>query len=322
MRCTFWPSDTKKRRATDRGSDPAWTASHPGFQRWRRSGISRASGNRPPRGNRGYSLRPPPGRLAKNIEETKLTQRLAGKTAFVTAAGQGIGRACALAFAAEGAQVWATDVDEKLLEGYAGVPNVSTRRLDALDDAAISARAKEVGTIQVLLNCTGFVHHGTALDASDEEWDLAFRLNVRAQWKMAQAFLPAMLENHARTGASGSIINIASIASSIRGLPMRFVYGASKAAVIGMTKAIAADFVTRGIRCNALCPGTVDTPSLAERINAFADPVQARKDFIARQPMGRLATAQEIAPLAVFLASDESAFCTGNAYACDGGMTI
>ncbi|WP_010104267.1 SDR family oxidoreductase [Verminephrobacter aporrectodeae] len=251
-----------------------------------------------------------------------MTQRLAGKTAFVTAAGQGIGRACALAFAAEGAQVWATDVDEKLLEGYAGVPNVSTRRLDALDDAAISARAKEVGTIQVLLNCTGFVHHGTALDASDEEWDLAFRLNVRAQWKMAQAFLPAMLENHARTGASGSIINIASIASSIRGLPMRFVYGASKAAVIGMTKAIAADFVTRGIRCNALCPGTVDTPSLAERINAFADPVQARKDFIARQPMGRLATAQEIAPLAVFLASDESAFCTGNAYACDGGMTI
>ncbi|MCW8173889.1 SDR family oxidoreductase [Verminephrobacter aporrectodeae] len=251
-----------------------------------------------------------------------MTQRLAGKTAFVTAAGQGIGRACALAFAAEGAQVWATDVDEKLLEGYAGVPNVSTRRLDALDDAAISARAKEVGTIQVLLNCTGFVHHGTALDASDEEWDLAFRLNVRAQWKMAQAFLPAMLENHARTGASGSIINVASIASSIRGLPMRFVYGASKAAVIGMTKAIAADFVTRGIRCNALCPGTVDTPSLAERINAFADPVQARKDFIARQPMGRLATAQEIAPLAVFLASDESAFCTGNAYACDGGMTI
>ncbi|MCW5257027.1 SDR family oxidoreductase [Verminephrobacter aporrectodeae subsp. tuberculatae] len=251
-----------------------------------------------------------------------MTQRLAGKTAFVTAAGQGIGRACALAFAAEGAQVWATDVDEKLLEGYAGVPNVSTRRLDALDDAAISARAKEVGTIQVLLNCTGFVHHGTALDASDEEWDLAFRLNVRAQWKMAQAFLPAMLENHARTGASGSIINIASIASSIRGLPLRFVYGASKAAVIGMTKAIAADFVTRGIRCNALCPGTVDTPSLAERINAFADPVQARKDFIARQPMGRLATAQEIAPLAVFLASDESAFCTGNAYACDGGMTI
>ncbi|MCW5321762.1 SDR family oxidoreductase [Verminephrobacter aporrectodeae subsp. tuberculatae] len=251
-----------------------------------------------------------------------MTQRLAGKTAFVTAAGQGIGRACALAFAAEGAQVWATDVDEKLLEGYAGVPNVSTRRLDALDDAAISARAKEVGTIQVLLNCTGFVHHGTALDASDEEWDLAFRLNVRAQWKMAQAFLPAMLENHARTGVSGSIINVASIASSIRGLPMRFVYGASKAAVIGMTKAIAADFVTRGIRCNALCPGTVDTPSLAERINAFADPVQARKDFIARQPMGRLATAQEIAPLAVFLASDESAFCTGNAYACDGGMTI
>jgi 2-keto-3-deoxy-L-fuconate dehydrogenase len=248
--------------------------------------------------------------------------RLAGKTAFVTAAGQGIGKACALAFAAEGAKVWATDINEKLLEGYKGVANITARKLDALDDKAITALAQEVGTIQVLFNCTGFVHHGTALDATDDEWNFAFNLNVRAQWKMARAFLPGMLDNHAKTGALASIINIASIASSIRGLPNRFVYGASKAAVIGMTKAIAADFVTKGIRCNAVCPGTVDTPSLADRINAFADPVQARKDFIARQPMGRLATADEIAPLVVYLASDESAFCTGNAYSCDGGMTI
>ncbi|HEX4326240.1 MAG TPA: SDR family oxidoreductase [Burkholderiales bacterium] len=250
------------------------------------------------------------------------TGRLAGKTAFVTAAGQGIGRACALAFAAEGAKVWATDINEKLLESYAGVANVTVRKLNALDDKAIDAIAKEVGTIQALFNCTGFVHHGTALDCTDDEWNFAFNLNVRAQWKMARAFLPGMLENHAKTGALASIINIASIASSIRGLPNRFVYGASKAAVIGMTKAIAADFVTKGIRCNAVCPGTVDTPSLADRINAFDDAVQARRDFIARQPMGRLATADEIAPLVVYLASDESAFCTGNAYSCDGGMTI
>ena len=248
--------------------------------------------------------------------------RLAGKTAFVTAAGQGIGKACALAFAAEGAKVWATDINEKLLEGYTGVANITARKLDALDDKAITTLAQEVGTIQVLFNCTGFVHHGTALDATDDEWNFAFNLNVRAQWKIARAFLPGMLENHAKTGALASIINIASIASSIRGLPNRFVYGASKAAVIGMTKAIAADFVKQGIRCNAVCPGTVDTPSLADRINAFDDPVQARKDFIARQPMGRLATADEIAPLVVYLASDESAFCTGNAYSCDGGMTI
>jgi 2-keto-3-deoxy-L-fuconate dehydrogenase len=262
------------------------------------------------------------GTLQKNNEETQLAGRLAGKTAFVTAAGQGIGKACALAFAAEGAKVWATDINEKLLESYAGVANVTTRKLDALNDGAITALAGEVGTIQVLFNCTGFVHHGTALDCTDEQWDLAFNLNVRAQWKMARAFLPGMLEAHAKNGTLGSIINIASIASSIRGLPFRFVYGASKAAVIGMTKAIAADFVKQGIRCNAVCPGTVDTPSLADRINAFDDPVQARKDFVARQPMGRLATAEEIAPLVVYLASDESAFCTGNAYSCDGGMTI
>ena len=251
-----------------------------------------------------------------------MSGRLAGKTAFVTAAGQGIGKAVVLAFVKEGAHVWATDVNDKLLEGYQGVANVTARKLDALDDKAIAAMAKEVGTIQILFNCAGFVHHGSALDCTDEQWNFAFNLNVRSQWKTAQAFLPAMLANFAKTGTPASIINIASIASSIRGLPNRFVYGASKAAVIGLTKSIAADYVKQGIRCNAVCPGTVDTPSLHDRINAFADPVQARKDFINRQPMGRLATADEIAPLVVYLASDESVFCTGNAYSCDGGRTI
>ena len=251
-----------------------------------------------------------------------MSNRLAGKTAFITAAGQGIGKATALAFAREGATVWATDVNDKLLETYQGVANVTTRKLDALDDKANTAIAKEIGAVQILFNCAGFVHHGTALDCTDEQWDFAFNLNVRAQWKTAQAFLPAMLANFENTGATASIINIASIASSIKGLPFRMVYGASKAAVIGLTKSIAADFVKQGIRCNAVCPGTVDTPSLGDRINAFADPVQARKDFINRQPMGRLATADEIAPLVVYLASDESVFCTGNAYSCDGGMTI
>ena len=254
--------------------------------------------------------------------EIALAGRLQGKTAFVTAAGQGIGRACALAFAAEGAKVWATDVNDALLAAYAGVPGITTMKLDALDDRAIEAAAANVGAVQVLFNCAGFVHHGTLLDCTDEQWDLAFNLNVRAMWKTSRAFLPGMLDNFAKNATPGSIINIASIASSIKGLPNRFVYGASKAAVIGLTKSIAADFVRQGIRCNCVCPGTVDTPSLHERINAFADPVQARKDFIARQPMGRLASADEIAPLVVYLAADESVFCTGNAYSCDGGMTI
>ena len=248
--------------------------------------------------------------------------RLTGKTAFVTAAGQGIGRACALAFAAEGAHVWATDINEKLLASYAGVANVTARRLDAIDDAAITAVTVEAGLVNVLLNCSGFVHHGTLMDATDEQWDFAMNLNLRAHWKMIRAVLPGMLANFEKTGQWSSIINVASIASSIRGIPNRFVYGTSKAAVIGLTKSVAMDYVKRGIRCNAICPGTVDTPSLGDRINAFADPVQARLDFIARQPMGRLATADEIAPLVVYLAADESAFCTGNAYSCDGGMTI
>ena len=243
--------------------------------------------------------------------------RLKGKTALVTAAGQGIGHASALALAAEGAQVWASDVNLKLLESYAGVANIKTLQLDVLDKAAIHAAVQSLPPLNVLFNCAGFVHNGTILQATDEEWDFAFNLNVRAQYWMIQAVLPAMLSN-----GGGSIINMASVCGSLKGLPSRFIYGTSKAAVVGLTKSVAADFVGQGIRCNAIAPGTVDTPSLGERINAYEDPVQARKNFIARQPMGRLAQAHEMAPLVVFLASDESAFVTGQLYANDGGMTI
>jgi 2-keto-3-deoxy-L-fuconate dehydrogenase len=243
--------------------------------------------------------------------------RLQGKTALVTAAGQGIGKASVLAMAAEGAQVIATDLNPKLLAAYEGVANVRTAVLDVLDKSAIQSLVATLPPLQVLFNCAGFVHNGSIQQASDEEWDFAFNLNVRAQYWMIQAVLPGML-----AGGGGSIINMASVCSSVRGLPNRFIYGASKAAVIGLTKSVAADYVTKGIRCNAICPGTVETPSLHDRINAEADPVQARKNFIARQPMGRLAQAHEIAPIIVFLASDEAIFATGNAYMVDGGMTI
>ena len=242
--------------------------------------------------------------------------RLTGKTALVTAAGQGIGKASALALAAEGATVWATDVNEKLLASYAGVPNIHTAVLDVMDKSAIQKRIGAMPAMDVLFNCAGFVHAGTALDATDEQWDFAFDLNVRSQFWTIQAALPHMLARQ-----KGSIINMASVVS-IKGLPNRFVYGASKAAVIGWTKSVAADFVMQGVRCNAICPGTVDTPSLTDRINVYEDPVEARTNFIARQPMGRLAQAHEIAPLIVFLASDESAFVTGQSYGIDGGMTI
>ncbi|RZL85714.1 MAG: SDR family oxidoreductase [Variovorax sp.] len=243
--------------------------------------------------------------------------RLQGKTALVTAAGQGIGHASALALAAEGAQVWATDVNEKLLERYAGVANVKTARLDVLDKGAIQALVKQLPTLDVLFNCAGVVHNGTLLDASDADLEFAFHLNVRAQFWTIQAVLPGML-----AAGRGSIINMASVCSSMKGLPNRFVYGTTKAAVLGLTKSVAADYVTKGIRCNAVCPGTVDTPSLGDRINANADPDEARKAFIARQPMGRLARAEEIAPVVVFLASDESVFATGQAFTVDGGITI
>jgi 2-keto-3-deoxy-L-fuconate dehydrogenase len=243
--------------------------------------------------------------------------RLQGKTALVTAAGQGIGRASVLALAAEGATVWATDVNAKLLDAYDGVERVRAVQLDVLDKAAIQKVAGAMPSIDILFNCAGFVHSGTILQATDEEWAFALNINVRAQFWAIQAVMPRMLE-----AGRGSIINMASVCSSIKGLPNRFIYGTTKAAVIGLTKSVAADYVAEGIRCNAICPGTVDTPSLQDRINAQADPVAARKAFIARQPMGRLATAEEIAPLVVYLASDESVFVTGQAYAVDGGITL
>jgi 2-dehydro-3-deoxy-L-fuconate 4-dehydrogenase len=243
--------------------------------------------------------------------------RLAGKTALITAAGQGMGRGAAAAFAREGARVWATDINPKTLGEIEGGDGIRTRVLDVTDEAAIARTAKEVGDIDVLFNCAGIVHGGTILDCTPQDWELAFKVNVKSMYLVTRAFLPGMLKK-----GRGSIINMASVASSIRGLPNRFVYGATKAAVIGLTKSIAADYVAKGIRCNAICPGTVDTPSLQGRINAQPDPVQARKDFVARQPMGRLGTVEDITGILVFLASDESLFATGNAYSIDGGMTI
>ncbi|MGV3493963.1 MAG: SDR family oxidoreductase [Ramlibacter sp.] len=247
--------------------------------------------------------------------------RLKNKHVLVTAAGQGIGRASALAMAAQGAQVWATDLNPKLLDSYEGVEGVRCVQLDVLDKAAIGRVVAGMPAIDVLFNCAGFVHSGTVLQASDAEWSFAMDLNVRAQFWAIQAALPRMLANDGGQGR-GSIINMASVCSSIKGLPNRFIYGTTKAAVIGLTKSVAADYVAQGIRCNAICPGTVDTPSLQDRINANDDPVAARQAFIARQPMGRLAKPEEIAPLVVYLASDESVFVTGQAYAADGGITI
>jgi len=243
--------------------------------------------------------------------------RLAGKTAFITAAGQGIGRGAALAFAREGAQVWATDINAKTLADLEGKDGIRTRVLDVLDEAAISKLAGEVGQVDILFNCAGFVHHGTILDCTTKDWEFSFNLNVKSMYFVTRALLPGMLKK-----GGGSIINMSSIASSVKGLPNRFVYGATKAAVIGLTKSIAADYVKQGIRCNCIGPGTVDTPSLGDRINAFADPVQAKKDFIARQPMGRLGSVEDITGILVFLASDEAKFATGNMYSIDGGMTI
>jgi len=248
---------------------------------------------------------------------SKANRRLEGKKALVTAAGQGIGRASALALAAEGAQVWATDINATLLASYQGIENIKTLPLDVLDKAAIGRLVDGLPEIDVLFNCAGFVHAGTVLEATDEQWEFAFNLNARAQFWMIQAVLPKMI-----AGGGGSIINMSSVCSSIKGLPSRFIYGSSKAAVIGLTKSVAVDFVGQGIRCNAICPGTVDTPSLQGRIDAFADPLEARRNFVARQPMGRLAQAHEIAPLVVFLSSDESAFVTGQAYNIDGGITV
>ena len=254
-----------------------------------------------------------------------MTQRLAGKTALVTAAGQGIGRATALAFAREGARVFATDINPESLAELGKVPGVTARRLDATDAAAITALAGELGAVQILFNAAGFVHAGTILDCDEAAWDFSFNLNVRSMYRLSRALLPAMLDHHAKGLGGASIINVASGASSIRGIPNRFVYGTTKAAVIGMTKALAADFIRRGIRCNAICPGTVESPSLRERIAAQASAsgqtlAQVEAAFIARQPMGRLGTPEEIAHLAVYLGSDESAFTTGTAMLVDGGF--
>jgi 2-keto-3-deoxy-L-fuconate dehydrogenase len=244
--------------------------------------------------------------------------RLQGKTAFLTAAGQGIGRAVAEAFVREGARVIASDLNEGLLATLQGC---TTLRLDATDPAAIQAAAAAHGPVDVLFNSAGFVHAGSLLDCTEADWDFAFNLNVRSQFRTIKAFLPGML---ARGG--GSIINIASVVGSIKGAPNRFVYGATKAAVIGLTKSVAADFVTRGIRCNAICPGTVESPSLRERIAAQARAsgqtlAQVEAAFVARQPMGRLGRVEEIAALAVYLASDESSFTTGTAQVIDGGWS-
>jgi len=228
-----------------------------------------------------------------------------------------MGRAAALAFAREGAKVWASDMNANSVAELDGKDGIKARPLDVTNENDIQKISSEVGDIDILFNCAGIVHHGSILDASVKDWDQAFAVNVKSMFLVSKAFIPGMLKK-----GRGSIINMASVASSLKGLPNRFVYGASKAAVIGLTKAIAADYVAKGIRCNAICPGTVDTPSLQGRINAFADPVQARKDFVARQPMGRLGTVDDIMGILIFLASDESLFATGNAYSIDGGMTI
>jgi len=244
--------------------------------------------------------------------------RLAGKTAVLTAAAAGIGRATAEAFQREGARVIATDID---VAGLVGL-DAEKRKLDVRSSEAVEALAREIGAIDVLFNCAGFVHHGSVLDCSDADWDFSFDLNVKSMHRTIRAFLPGMLEK-----GRGSIVNIASGASSVRGIPNRYVYGASKAAVIGLTKAVAADFIRKGVRCNAICPGTIESPSLDGRVEAQSrargEPIEkVRQEFVDRQPMGRLGKPEEVAALAVYLASDESAFTTGHIHLVDGGFAL
>ena len=247
-----------------------------------------------------------------------MTGRLSGKTALITAAATGIGRATAELFLKEGAMVRATDINETgLAELKGSYPDINTSVLDVTSTEAVNTLAKTVGKVDVLFNCAGFVHNGTILDCEARDWDFSFDLNVKSCYRLIRACLPAMLEN-----GGGSIINMSSVASSIKGVPNRFVYGATKAAVIGLTRAVAIDYIKQGVRCNAICPGTVDTPSLQDRLNAFDDPDKAREEFIARQPLGRLGTTEEIASLAVYLGSDESAYTTGAIHTIDGGWSI
>lgn len=240
-------------------------------------------------------------------------KRLEGKTALITAAAQGIGRASAELFAAEGARVIATDINIAALSELVGC---ETRKLDVLNSEEVIVLSKEIGSIDILFNCAGYVHSGTILDCDENDWNFSFDLNVSSMYRMIRTFLPGMVER-----GGGSIINMSSVASSIKGAPNRFAYGMTKAAVIGMTKAVAADFVTQGIRCNAICPGTVQTPSLEQRLYATGDYETAYKNFVARQPMGRLGTAREMAELALYLASDASAFTTGTINVIDGGWS-
>jgi NAD(P)-dependent dehydrogenase (short-subunit alcohol dehydrogenase family) len=246
-----------------------------------------------------------------------MTNRLQGKTALVTAAGQGMGSAAVLAFAREGASVIATDVRAELLDAFKGKPGIRAMRLDVLDDKAVAAFVESIGAVDILFNCAGWVHQGTLLDCSIEDWDRSFDLNVRSMFVMTKAMLPKMAAK-----GGGVILNMASVLGAEKAAPNRLAYAASKAAVAGFTRALAVDHVKQNIRVNCVCPGTVDTPSLGDRINAFKDPVQARKDFVARQPMGRLATAEEIAETFVYLVSDESSFMTGQAVFVDGGMSL
>jgi len=250
--------------------------------------------------------------------ETENTQgRLAGKTALITAAGQGIGRATAELFAAEGAEVIASDINDALLGELDAIEGVTALKLDVTDGGAVAAAAAELPPLDILFNCAGYVANGSILECEEKDWDFSFDLNVKAMYRLIQLCLPAMLDN-----GGGSIINMSSVASSIKGVPNRFAYCASKGAVIGLTKAVAADFVTKGIRCNAICPGTVDSPSMHGRLKATGNYEQALKDFIARQPMGRIGTAEEIAALALYLGSDDSAFTTGQTHAIDGGWSV
>jgi 3-hydroxybutyrate dehydrogenase len=247
-----------------------------------------------------------------------MSGRLEGKKIIVTAAGQGIGKATAIAFHNEGANVIATDLNDKTLADLnKEYPNIKVNTLDSTDNSAILEFVKTLDKVDVLFNAVGFVHHGTILECEEKDWDFSFDVNIKAMYFMCKAIIPLMVKQN-----GGSIINISSIASSLKGLPNRFVYGASKAAIIGLTKSIASDFVKQNIRCNSIAPGTVFSPSWQDRVNQSPDPVQAKKDFIARQPMGRLGTAEEIAAMAIYLAGDESTFTTGNTFSVDGGMTI